>query len=203
MSLLPEDEPVSLREVKVTTRSLVLGSSLVFRYVMPSIRVCMAEVLIPLVFETVTVAVVPDTLTAAVMELVEVVTEVPFVACVLGFLLLASTAGRERSWRGLVPATLLLAFIPFQRTIGVALIGAVAIWAVTARSRLRWLACAVVAALPTLLWTWRNSRAGGPTYLGSVLTDLSRNGLAFLFSALIRSAPSSLMRATISFVILA
>ena len=108
----------------------------------------------------------------------EVMTEVPYIACSLGILLLI-LRGESAPTRGnVLAATALLAFLPFLRTIGVVLIVAVALWGAVRRSRLRWSAMAVVALLPTLLWSWRNHVVGGPTYVSNVLIDLSASGPA-------------------------
>jgi len=108
----------------------------------------------------------------------EVMTEVPYIACSLGMLLLI-LLGESTPTRGnVIATTALLAFLPFLRTIGVVLIVAVALWGAVRRSRLRWTAMAAVALLPTFLWSWRNHVVGGPTYVSNVLIDFSASGPA-------------------------
>lgn len=124
----------------------------------------------------------------------EVVTEAPFIAAVLGVLLLCSAAEEGSGHRRLLLAGLLLAFVPFLRTIGVALIGAVGVWGLTARTRLRWSVVAGASLLPTALWTWRNARLDGPTYLGSVLGDLSALGVGGFTSKALGAAAGYVAR---------
>ncbi len=106
----------------------------------------------------------------------EVVSEVPYLACLLGVLLLADDTDRPPRWKQVAWVTALLAFLPFLRTIGVTMIAALALWAVCARSRHRWLAAAAVAGLVSAAWGWRNAAVGGPTYLDAVTDGLSGVG---------------------------
>ena len=61
----------------------MVGLLLVFLYAIPFTRVCIAAGGIPPDFKIVTVAVVPDKLTEAVIPFVAVVTELPFVRATL------------------------------------------------------------------------------------------------------------------------
>ncbi len=98
----------------------------------------------------------------------EAMSELPFLACMLAVLLLL-----ERETKRPVALTLLLAFLPFIRTIGVVWIVAIGLWGLLASNRRRLSVVALVALAPTVLWSWRDSLAGGPTYMASVASDFS------------------------------
>ncbi len=105
----------------------------------------------------------------------EVITEIPYLAVMLGVVALSMRGEPDR--RALIGLGALLAFLPFLRTIGVALIAAVGLWGLLARKRRAYAVAAGAALLPTLLWSWRNAAAGGPTYLGSIRSDLAASGV--------------------------
>jgi tetratricopeptide (TPR) repeat protein len=98
----------------------------------------------------------------------EVMSEFPYLAFLFAILLLLRGEGRFR----LSLLFLLLAFLPFIRTIGVVWIVAIGLLGLTRRVRWKWSIAAALALAPTLLWSWRNGSAGGPTYLGAILKDL-------------------------------
>jgi tetratricopeptide (TPR) repeat protein len=98
----------------------------------------------------------------------EAMSELPFLACMLAILLLL-----DRETKRPVALTLLLAFLPFIRTIGIVWIGAIGLWGLLDRRRRRWSVVAMVALAPTILWSWRNSLAGGPTYIASITSDFA------------------------------
>lgn len=98
----------------------------------------------------------------------EAMSELPFLACMLAILLQL-----ERPSKRPVLLTMLLAFLPFIRTIGIVWIGAIGLWGLLDRSRRKWSVVALVALAPTILWSWRNSLAGGPTYIASITSDFS------------------------------
>jgi tetratricopeptide (TPR) repeat protein len=98
----------------------------------------------------------------------EAMSELPFLACMLAILLLL-----DRETERPIALTLLLAFLPFIRTIGIVWIGAIGLWGLIDARRRRWSVVALIALAPTLLWSWRNSLAGGPTYFASIMSDLS------------------------------
>jgi tetratricopeptide (TPR) repeat protein len=106
----------------------------------------------------------------------EVMSEIPYIACSLGILLLVLRGDPTPTTRVVVSAASLLAFLPFLRTIGVALIVAVTLWGLSQRARWRWSGAAALALLPTILWAWRNHGLGGPTYVSNVLNDLVASG---------------------------
>jgi tetratricopeptide (TPR) repeat protein len=124
----------------------------------------------------------------------EVMTEVPFIAMTLGVLVLLSREERTGDWATTGGVTVLLAALPFVRTIGVALIAAVGVWGLIRRSRWRWAAAATLSTIPTLIWFWRNSRTGGVTYGESILSSFSSGGAVQAVGAMGRDAGDYLIR---------
>ncbi|HEX5043983.1 MAG TPA: hypothetical protein VFV75_13815, partial [Candidatus Polarisedimenticolaceae bacterium] len=109
----------------------------------------------------------------------EVVSEIPFLAGSLGLILLVARPRRgPPPWREVGAATALLAFLPLLRMVGLALAGALALWAVLRVERRRWLAAAAASFATFLLWAWRCHAAGGPSYLGAIQNKLEHGGLA-------------------------
>ena len=112
----------------------------------------------------------------SLLHATEVVTEFPYLACATAVVLLVSR-GEEDPSRGVVAsAAALLAFLPFLRTIGLALVAAVALWILLDRRRRAFWPAPVAAAGATALWMARNAMAGGPTYFGAIVSDVHRLG---------------------------
>jgi tetratricopeptide (TPR) repeat protein len=112
----------------------------------------------------------------ALLHATEVVSEFPYLACSLAAILIMTGTSNRPSRRTLLAAAALLAFLPFLRTIGLALILATLAWCVLdGRKRAFWPA-PVVALGVTALWLLRNNLAKGPTYFGAIAADLKRLG---------------------------
>jgi tetratricopeptide (TPR) repeat protein len=120
----------------------------------------------------------------ALLHATEVATECPYLAVSFAAIALVTRAGRAPTARDVALLAALLAFLPFLRTIGVALIGAVALWCLVDRSRRVWLPAPAFAATATFLWMVRNHLAGGPTYFGAIAAELRHSsGAAFAAKA--------------------
>jgi hypothetical protein len=106
----------------------------------------------------------------------EVVTEVPYLLVSVAVILLVTRRDGPPDRRELLLGAILLAFLPFLRAIGLALV--LAVLAITALDRRRraWWPAPAAALAATALWTLRNHFAGGPTYTQSILSDLKRLG---------------------------
>lgn len=104
----------------------------------------------------------------------EVLTEAPYVAATL--LALLFLAGRPARLRAEIACGLLLALVPLLRTIGAALLAAVAADGLRSRVRRRELRMALIALVPFAWWVARGTWLGGPTYLGNVAIEVSRRG---------------------------
>jgi hypothetical protein len=112
----------------------------------------------------------------ALLHATEVVSEFPYLACSLAAILVL-TRTSDRPSRGTLLATAaLLAFLPFLRTIGLALILATLAWCVLDRRGRAFWPAPVVALGVTALWLLRNNLANGPTYFGAIAADLKRLG---------------------------
>lgn len=112
----------------------------------------------------------------ALLHATEIVTEFPYLAVSVAAILLVTRPGGPPSRRELAVLAACLAFLPFLRTIGVALIAAVALWCLADRARRGWLPAPAVAAAVTAVWMLRNSVAGGPTYFGAIAAAWKRSG---------------------------
>jgi len=112
----------------------------------------------------------------ALLHATEVVSEFPYLACSVAAILIMTRTTGPPSRPGLLAATALLAFLPFLRTIGLALILATLVWCVLDRSRRPFWPAPAVALGVNALWLLRNNLAGGPTYFGAIAADLKRLG---------------------------
>jgi tetratricopeptide (TPR) repeat protein len=106
----------------------------------------------------------------------EVATEIPYLACSLAAILLMSRSDDPPSRREVAGVALLLCALPFLRTIGLALVLATAISCVLRRNRRAFWPAPAAAIIAYGLWSVRNSFAGGPSYVGSILAELHRLG---------------------------
>lgn len=116
----------------------------------------------------------------ALLHATEVVTEFPYLAVSLAAVLWITRDARAPSRRDVLVLAFLLAFLPFLRTIGIALVLAVVVWCLLDRSRRAWLPAPVAAVAATGLWSLRNHLAGGPTYFAAIGADLARGGVLTL-----------------------
>jgi tetratricopeptide (TPR) repeat protein len=112
-----------------------------------------------------------------ILHATEVVTEVPFLFVSVAVILLVTRRDGPPERRELLIGTVLLAFLPFLRAIGLALVVAVLVVAALDRRRRAWWPAPAAALGATALWTLRNHFAGGPTYTQSIVSDLKRLGV--------------------------
>ena len=119
----------------------------------------------------------------------EVLSEIPFTLGVLIILLVLGRSASQQTegandpprWRGFMALGLViavLAFVPWLRTAGVALVAAVGLWSIVSRSRLRWLSAVIVAMAGLGMLAWRNKQAAGENYVGSMFTRIREQGPA-------------------------
>ncbi|QGQ26636.1 tetratricopeptide repeat protein [Gimesia benthica] len=106
-----------------------------------------------------------------------VMSEIPFMACTLAVLYLFSAEEEKWSLGKLVCLTGLLVFIPFLRTIGVAMILAVGLWCLF--SRKRWICLIPVgfAVGTTAFWMFRNSQFKTMSYSSIALQEMKTAGV--------------------------
>jgi tetratricopeptide (TPR) repeat protein len=112
-----------------------------------------------------------------ILHATEVVTEVPYLFVSVAVILLVTRRDGPPERRELFFGTTLLAFLPFLRAVGLALVLAVLLVAALDRRRRAWWPAPAAALAATALWTLRNNFAGGPTYTQSILSDLKRLGI--------------------------
>ncbi len=116
----------------------------------------------------------------------EVLSEVPFAALTLLLMRLLTreahstarllvTTAPTGSQVGLV--ALLLAFLPFVRTVGVVFVAAVAVWSLIRRARWIWMIPVICAVAATAAWSYRNSLISQTTYSTVVTASVSSNGI--------------------------
>ncbi|WP_417392675.1 hypothetical protein [Gimesia sp.] len=117
-----------------------------------------------------------------------VMSEIPFMACSLAILyLLAVQTESPGKWH-LACFTCLLIFLPFLRTIGIALVLAVGIWAIVRKTRWRWLIGVACSLLATGFWMFRNSALEKSGYTSVALQELKSQGvIGTVFNILQRS----------------
>ena len=73
--------------------------------------------------------------------------------------------------------SLLLAFLPFVRTVGVVFVAAVAVWSLVRRARWIWIVPVICAVAATAAWSYRNSLLSQTTYSTVVAASVSSNGI--------------------------
>ncbi len=108
----------------------------------------------------------------------EVLSEIPYTLGVTTVLLIISRSTFRLPFAraNMVVAIAAMAFTPWLRTAGVALVLAVSVWSVTSRLRLKWLSVAIAGVVGVGLLAWRNKQAGGENYVGSLFTRLRERG---------------------------
>jgi tetratricopeptide (TPR) repeat protein len=118
----------------------------------------------------------------ALLHATEIVTELPYVACATAAILLMTRRHEAPTRREMAATAFLLAFLPFLRTIGLALVIASALWCALDRSRRAWWPAPAAAAGVSALWMMRNGTAHGPTYLGAIAAEWARSGASGLLA---------------------
>jgi tetratricopeptide (TPR) repeat protein len=114
----------------------------------------------------------------ALLHATEVVAELPYLAAALAAILLVTRKDDPPARREVAALAALLTALCLLRTIGIALVAAIVIWCLLDRRRRVWLGAPAVAAVATVLWTVRNSMAGGPSYLGAIGAAGRESGFA-------------------------
>jgi hypothetical protein len=112
----------------------------------------------------------------ALLHATEVVTEFPYLACSLAAILVMTKGSDPPSRREVLLAGALLIYLPFLRTIGLALVIATLIWCLAYRSRRPFWPAPVAGLAASALWMWRNAAIGGPTYVGAIEAGVKHDG---------------------------
>ncbi|MCA9015823.1 MAG: hypothetical protein KDA77_10870, partial [Planctomycetaceae bacterium] len=106
-----------------------------------------------------------------------VMSEIPFMACSLAILVLLAVRQDHPGKTDLLLFTVLLVFLPFLRTIGIALVLAIGCWAIVRRQRWPWLAGVICSLLATGIWMVRNSALEQSGYTSVALKELKTQGI--------------------------
>ncbi|QDT40433.1 Anaphase-promoting complex, cyclosome, subunit 3 [Gimesia alba] len=106
-----------------------------------------------------------------------VMSEIPFMACSLAILFLLANRQDRPGKTDLLLFTGLLVFLPFLRTIGIALVLAVGCWAIIRRQRWPWLSGVACSLLATGIWMVRNSALEHSGYASVALKELQSQGI--------------------------
>lgn len=106
-----------------------------------------------------------------------VMSEIPFMACSLAILCLLAVRVDRPGKTDLILFTGLLVFLPFLRTIGIALVLAVGCWAVLRRPRWRWLTGVACSLLVSGIWMVRNAALEQSGYTAVALKELKSQGI--------------------------
>ncbi|MFK7778713.1 MAG: hypothetical protein QM501_11465 [Gimesia sp.] len=106
-----------------------------------------------------------------------VMSEIPFMACSLAILYLLATRQDQPGKTDLILFTPLLIFLPFLRTIGIALVLAVGLWALIRRKRWPWLISVASSILVSGLWMYRNSALEKSGYASIALEEIKSQGI--------------------------
>lgn len=135
------------------------------------------ETLLPLQWSVLLVSLILITNPYILFYSTIVMSEIPFAACTLAVLYLFSTS--EECWsRGkLICLTGLLIFLPFLRTIGVAMILAAGLWAVVNRKRWVCLVPVGLALGATAGWMFRNSLHQSNSYGSIAIAEIKKAGV--------------------------
>ncbi|WP_198000089.1 tetratricopeptide repeat protein [Gimesia alba] len=107
-----------------------------------------------------------------------IMSEIPFMAFTVAILYLISNDTAPINKQNLILLTGLLMFLPFIRTIGVALILAIAIWAVVRRQRWPYLISVVCSLATTGLWILRNNSLKTDIYTSSTFDEIRQAGFS-------------------------
>lgn len=117
-----------------------------------------------------------------------IMSEIPFMAFTIAILYLISNEEEKINKRNLILLTCLLMFLPFIRTVGVALILAVGFWAIVKRKRWPYLISVVCSFAATGLWILRNNSLKSDVYSVAMIGEMKSMGVSgTLLSMLNRS----------------
>lgn len=105
-----------------------------------------------------------------------IMSEIPYMALTLGIIYLISLDEEQIKKRNLILVTVLLMFLPLLRTIGIALILAMGIWAIAKRKRWPYLISVFCSSATILLWMLRNRALKSDIYTASTITDIKSSG---------------------------
>lgn len=131
---------------------------------------------------TILVAINPYTLFFSTI----VMSEIPFMACSLGILYLLATRQDQLRKIDLILFTILLVFLPFLRTIGIAMVLAVGLWAILRRTRWPWLISVACSLLASGLWMVRNSALEKSGYASVALKEINSQGIVGTFFSILQ-----------------
>ena len=107
-----------------------------------------------------------------------VMSEIPFMACSLAILYLLATRQDQPGKTDLIFFTALLTFLPFLRTIGIAMVLAVGLWALFRRKRWPWLISVASSVLVSGIWMVRNSALEKSGYASIALKEINSQGIS-------------------------
>jgi len=138
---------------------------------------CWAALLITILF-----AINPYTLFFSTI----VMSEIPFMACSLAILYLLATRQDQLRKTDLILFTSLLTFLPFLRTIGIAMVLAVGLWALVRRKRWPWLISVASSILVSGLWMVRNSALEKSGYASVALKEIKSEGISGTFFSIMQ-----------------
>ncbi|QDT99798.1 hypothetical protein [Gimesia aquarii] len=110
-----------------------------------------------------------------------VMSEIPFMACSLGIFYLLAIRQDQPGKKDLLLFTNLLIFLPFLRTIGVALVLAIGLWAIVRRKRWPWLTGVACSLLASGIWMYRNSALEKSGYSSIALKEIESQGILGTF----------------------
>ncbi|WP_417383351.1 tetratricopeptide repeat protein [Gimesia sp.] len=103
--------------------------------------------------------------------------EVPFTACTLAVLFLIARDSETISKRQLFLLTCLLMFLPLLRTIGISLVMALGVWAITSRKRWPYLISVFCSVAVTGGWMLRNSAYQSVSYSSVLVNEFKKIGV--------------------------
>ncbi|WP_299467338.1 hypothetical protein [uncultured Gimesia sp.] len=107
-----------------------------------------------------------------------VMSEIPFMACSLAILSLLAVRQDHPGKKDLILFSALLIFLPFLRTVGIALVLAVGLWAVISRKRWPWLTGVACSLLASGIWMYRNSALEKSGYTSVALQEIKSQGIS-------------------------
>lgn len=115
-----------------------------------------------------------------------VMSEIPFMACTLLILYLLAVKQDQPKKTDYIVFTALLIFLPFLRTIGVAMVLAVGFWAIIRRKRWPWLIGVASSILVSGIWMVRNSALEKSGYASIALKEIKSQGILETFFSILQ-----------------
>lgn len=106
-----------------------------------------------------------------------VMSEIPFMACSLGIFYLLAIRQDQPGKKDVLLFTSLLIFLPFLRTVGIALVLAVGLWALVRCKRWPWLIGVACSLLASCMWMYRNAALGKNGYASVALKEFQSQGI--------------------------